>query len=276
MRQRAREMVDLLQNAEFPPQGFKLDRLRAPVLQPDIADAVGLRYGKLSFRAKTLFHIDQMKVELGRLRLLKSQVCGRIEDIEKNIKYVESLEVKRAAKSHILRAVRAQQQDMEHQLRRRQAAVEDPVLITDSDESEAERVGGMVRSGMGPGPDDQEPLIQSVEHAGAKNASKGKGEGVGVTENGESVHKSGEHTKVEEGMEVEVAGKTLVEDRAGGPNAIAGKSLVEDRAGGPAEVADKSSDVTVGVSGGAAKSETTIVERLETPVIFGTRVPIKT
>ena len=68
----------------------------------------------------------------------------------------------------------------------------------------------MVRSGMGPSPDDQEPLIQSVEHAGAQNASEGEGEGMGVTENRESAHELGEHTKVEEGMEVEVAGKSLV------------------------------------------------------------------
>ena len=243
MRQRAREIVNSLNNAEFLSEGFKLDCLLAPVLQLDIPDAFGLRYERLSFCAKILFYIDQMKVELGCLRLLRSQVCGRIEDIEKNIKYVESLKVKRAAKSRILRAVHAQQQDMEHQLQCRQAAVEDPVLITDSDESKAEKVGEMVRSGMGPGPDDQELLIQSVEHAGAKNVGKGNGEGVGVTENGESAHESGEHTKVEEGMEIEVTGKSLVENRAGGPNAIAGKSLVENRAGEPAGVPDKSLDV---------------------------------
>lgn len=34
----------------------------------------------------------------------------------------------------------------------------------------------MVRLGMGLDPDDQEPLIQSVEHAGAKNTGEGKGE----------------------------------------------------------------------------------------------------
>ena len=42
---------------------------------------------------------------------------------------------------------------MEHQLWRRQTVVENPVLITDSDESKAERVGGMVQLGMGLGPD---------------------------------------------------------------------------------------------------------------------------
>ena len=100
-------MVDLLHNAEFPLQGFKLDYLHAPVLQSDIADAVGLCYGKLSFCAKTLFYINQIKVELGRLRLLRSQVCICIKDIEKNIKFVKSLEIKPAAESRILWAVHA-------------------------------------------------------------------------------------------------------------------------------------------------------------------------
>lgn len=131
-----------------------------------------------------------------------------------------------------------------------------------------------MRLGMGPGPDDQEPLIQSVEHTCTKNAGKGADDGVGMTENRESAHESDKHTKVEEGIEVEVAGKSLVEDRTKGPNAMAGKSLVENRAGRPAGVADKSLDITVGVSKGAAKSEITIVKRLETPVISGTRVPI--
>lgn len=116
MRQRAQKMVDSLHNVKFPLQGFKLNCLRAPVLQPDIADAVGLCYGRLFFHAKILFYINQMKMKLGRLRLFRFQVCGRIEDIKKNIKYVESLKVKQAAKSRILQAVRAQQQDMEHQL----------------------------------------------------------------------------------------------------------------------------------------------------------------
>lgn len=65
--------------------------------------------------------------------------------------YVKSLKVKRAAKSRILQAVRAQQQDIKHQLQCCQAAIEDPVLITDSDENEAERVRGMIWSGIGPG-----------------------------------------------------------------------------------------------------------------------------
>ena len=131
-----------------------------------------------------------------------------------------------------------------------------------------------MRSGMELGPDDQKSLIQSVEHASAKNAGKGEGKGVGLTENGKSVHESDKYTKVEKGIEVEVAGKSLVENRAERPNAIAGKSSVENKAGRPAGVADKSSDITIGVLQGTAKSETTIVKKLEMLVIFGTKVPI--
>ena len=107
MRQRAQEIFDSLHNAEFPLQGFKFDCFRITILQPDITNAVSFRYARLSFYAKTLFYIDQMKVELERLRLLRSQVCGRIENIEKNIKYVKSLEVKQAVESRILQAIRA-------------------------------------------------------------------------------------------------------------------------------------------------------------------------
>lgn len=60
---------------EFPLREFKLDRMRVPALDPDVAEVVGLKYGKLSMCAKTKFHIDQMKVELEQLRLLVSQAC---------------------------------------------------------------------------------------------------------------------------------------------------------------------------------------------------------
>ncbi len=51
----ARKVVDLLHHMEFPPCGFKLDRMRAPVLDPDVADAVRLRYGKFSMHIKQNF-----------------------------------------------------------------------------------------------------------------------------------------------------------------------------------------------------------------------------
>ena len=55
---RAQKVVDLLHNVEFPPHEFKLDRIDAPALDPDVADIVGLRYGRLLMRAKTKFHMD--------------------------------------------------------------------------------------------------------------------------------------------------------------------------------------------------------------------------
>lgn len=55
---------------KFPLHGFKLDRMHAPALDPDVADVVGLKYGRLSMHAKIKFHVDQIKVELKRLWLL--------------------------------------------------------------------------------------------------------------------------------------------------------------------------------------------------------------
>lgn len=55
---------------EFPLHGFKLDRMHALALDPNVTGAVGLRYGKLFIRAKTKFYVDQMKIELEQLWLL--------------------------------------------------------------------------------------------------------------------------------------------------------------------------------------------------------------
>lgn len=49
------KVVDFLYHIEFPPHEFKLDRMRAPVLDPDVADASGLRYRKLSMHIKQNF-----------------------------------------------------------------------------------------------------------------------------------------------------------------------------------------------------------------------------
>lgn len=87
------EVVDLLHHVEFLLRRFKLDHMRASALDPDVADKVGLRYGRLSMRAKTKFHVDQIKMELERLWLLVSQPCQCIHETKVEIKYVESLEV---------------------------------------------------------------------------------------------------------------------------------------------------------------------------------------
>lgn len=93
-----------------------------------------------------------------------------------------------------------------------------------------------------------------------------------MTESKENTHKTGKHIKVEEGMEVEVVGKSLMDDKAGRPDVITGKSSIKDRVGRPAKVANKSLDVSVRVSRGTAKNGITIVKKSEALAISGTRV----
>ncbi len=82
-------MVELLQDAEFPPQAFKLDRQHPPLVAPDVADAIGLKYGRLSLRAKIIFHMEQVKVEIARLRMLTTHSCRRINELESELKYLK-------------------------------------------------------------------------------------------------------------------------------------------------------------------------------------------
>ena len=131
---RAQETVELLRDKEFAPRGFKLDRQRAPPLAPEVADAIGLRYGRLSLRAKTNFHADQLKVEIARLKMLTSQGCRRINEMEQELKYIQSLEVARAKEASILKAVRDQQRTIRHQVRARTEALEEPITVEDSDD----------------------------------------------------------------------------------------------------------------------------------------------
>lgn len=88
----ARETTELLRHKNFAPRKFRLNTLRAPPLLTETADAIGLRYGRLHLRAKTKFHVNQMQVELSRLRILVQQGCRRIKAMESEIKYIESLE----------------------------------------------------------------------------------------------------------------------------------------------------------------------------------------
>ena len=95
---RAWEVVDLLYHVEFPLRKFKLDRISALALDSNVADVIGLRYGRLPIRAKTKFHMDQMKVKLERLRLLVSQAYRHIHKTKVEIKYIEGLKVQQANK----------------------------------------------------------------------------------------------------------------------------------------------------------------------------------
>lgn len=159
LNQEAQEMVELLRGEEFAPRGFRMNRLRAPALTPEVADAIGLRYGRLPFRAKTKFHVDQMKVELKRLKLFVSQVRRRINEMEQEIRYVESLEVARADEARTLKAVRDKEREIRHQLRDRTDALDKPIIVDDSDED------GMNEWAAG-----DQKVVKSVNPAGYKQS----------------------------------------------------------------------------------------------------------
>ena len=92
------EVVDLLYHVEFPLHEFKLDRISALSLDSDVADVIGLRYRRLPMRAKTKFHMDQIKVKLECLRLLVFQAYQHIHKTKVEIKYIEGLKVKQVNK----------------------------------------------------------------------------------------------------------------------------------------------------------------------------------
>ncbi len=205
-----------------------------------------------------------MKMKLERLRLLVSQACRCIHETEVEIKYIEGLEIQRANKAYILKAVHALQRVLEHQLCRRQTAVQDPVIIPD-DTDKSDKEAMMQMAGLGP--DDQEPLIPSVKHIGYKLANLGNAKnagGVNMTESGVSANKTGEY--MDESMEVE--------DRVRAPDAVTTKSLDISVGGlggvgglGSASkiaetdaVTAKSSDVSIrGLRGASKIAETDVV-----------------
>ena len=52
------ETTELICHGEFAPRQFRFDTLRAPSLLAETANAIGRKYGRLHFRAKTKLHID--------------------------------------------------------------------------------------------------------------------------------------------------------------------------------------------------------------------------
>lgn len=86
-------MVELLQDAKFLLHAFKLDQQRALPLAPKAADRIDLRYKSLSLQAKTKFHVDQLKIEIACLKMLTLQRYGRINEMEGELKYIQTLKV---------------------------------------------------------------------------------------------------------------------------------------------------------------------------------------
>lgn len=87
----AKKTVELLRSAEFLLQEFKLDCQRTPPMIAEVADAIGQKYGRLSMRAKTIFHAKQLKVKITRLKILTSHSCHHINKMESELKYIQGL-----------------------------------------------------------------------------------------------------------------------------------------------------------------------------------------
>lgn len=122
----ALDTVNLMRDQEFAPTGYRLDILRPPPLKPEVADEIGLRYGRVPMKAKTKLHLDQMKIEIRRLNILVAQGCRRVSELEEEIKYIETLEAQRAEQIRILKGVHRRDRDLRQLIRARKADVEKP------------------------------------------------------------------------------------------------------------------------------------------------------
>lgn len=108
---------------------YRLDTLRAPPLKPDVANAIGVRYGRLPLKAKTKLHMDQMQVEIRRLNLLVAQGLGRVSDLESEIKNIETLQARRAEQIRILKSVQIRATALRREIKTRKAALDQPLPV---------------------------------------------------------------------------------------------------------------------------------------------------
>lgn len=60
---------------------------------------------KVFLYPQTKFYANQLKMEIVRLKILISQGCQRINEIEQKLRYIQSLEVTQAKEMSILKAI---------------------------------------------------------------------------------------------------------------------------------------------------------------------------
>lgn len=60
-------------------------------MTPVIADAIGLKYGRLFFWAKTIFHAERIKVEIICFKILTTYYYRYIHEMESELKYITGL-----------------------------------------------------------------------------------------------------------------------------------------------------------------------------------------
>lgn len=80
--------MELLWDAEFPSERFKFDHQCTPPIVAEVADAISLKYKRLSMQAKTKFQAEQLKVVIAYLKMLTSYSCCHINEIESELKYI--------------------------------------------------------------------------------------------------------------------------------------------------------------------------------------------
>lgn len=100
-------------------------------------DAVSLRYERLSLWAKTKFHVDQLKVEIARLKMLILQECHRINKMEEEFKYIQTLKVAQKKESTIFQASREQQQAIWYRVCVCTETLDKPIIINNFDNEKA-------------------------------------------------------------------------------------------------------------------------------------------
>lgn len=122
----ALDTVQLVRDQEFAPTGYRLETFCPSPLKPEVADEIGLWYGRIPLKAKTKFHADQMRVEIRRLGLLIAQGCRRVSRLEADIKYVESLEAQRAERIRILEGIHRRDCELRQEIQARKANAEKP------------------------------------------------------------------------------------------------------------------------------------------------------
>lgn len=97
--------INLIRHKEFALFGYCLNLLHSLSFVAEIADAIGKQYGRILWKTKIKFYIDQIKMEFARIYLLVRQGCWQIEALKREIKDVERLEEKQTDEIRILKWV---------------------------------------------------------------------------------------------------------------------------------------------------------------------------
>ncbi|MCJ1265767.1 hypothetical protein MMC22_005647, partial [Lobaria immixta] len=82
IRELAKVSFKALRESESPLGEYRLDGLCAPSHTKEVADRIGLVYGRAPSKAKTELHIGQINMEIKRLRAVRSQYSAKISALE--------------------------------------------------------------------------------------------------------------------------------------------------------------------------------------------------